>query len=265
MVKVSLDPALAAELARIARVDRLLVASDYDGVLAPIVSDPARAWPLPEGITALAALADLPGTEVAVVSGRARADLAAISGLPGTVTLVGSHGAELDDGLLDLSPELVERHDRLHRRLSALTDGRVGVALEIKPASVVVHTRNASRPVAAEVAAAVRADPATWPGVHVTDGKEVIELAVLGADKGTAVEALRERGGAEAVLFLGDDVTDESVFAVLRDSDVGVKVGPGLTRSRFRVASPPEAVRVLSDIHDHRISAIPADSTDPRG
>jgi trehalose 6-phosphate phosphatase len=84
--------------------------------------------------------------------------------------------------------------------------------------------------------------------VHVTEGKEVIEMAVLDADKGTAIGVLRERAAADAVVFLGDDVTDENVFALLDGPDVGVKVGPGETLARHRVASPPEAVRVLQQV-----------------
>ena len=76
------DPDLRAALARVARVPRLLVASDYDGVLAPIVTDPAQAVPLPGAIPALTDLAGLSDTAVALVSGRARADLAALLGLP---------------------------------------------------------------------------------------------------------------------------------------------------------------------------------------
>jgi trehalose 6-phosphate phosphatase len=238
---------LAGALARVSRLPRLLVASDYDGVLAPIVSDPAQAWALPEAIEVLAALSGLPRTEVAVVSGRARDDLAALAGLPDTVTLVGSHGGEIDGGLgLDLDAAAL--HDRLRRRLDEIVVGRAGVALEVKPASLVVHTRNAERPVAAEVAAMVRSGPATWPGVHVTEGKEVIEMAVVDADKGTAIRLLRERAAADAVVFLGDDVTDENVFAVLDGPDVGVKVGPGETLARHRVGSPLEAVAVLEQV-----------------
>jgi trehalose 6-phosphate phosphatase len=249
------DDALAAALSRLASVPRLLVASDYDGVLAPIVSDPGQAWPIPAGIAALAALAELPGTWVTVVSGRARDDLAALSGLPERVTLVGSHGAEID-GVAALDDDARALHERLRHRLTELVGDRPGVTLEVKPASVVVHTRNAARPVAAEVTDAVRGGPVTWPGVRVTEGKEVIEMAVLTADKGTAVGLLRERTSADAVLFLGDDVTDENVFAVLRDADVGIKVGEGDTRARFRVASPEEAVSALEALHHHRISAI---------
>lgn len=240
-------PELRAALARLARLPRLLVASDYDGVLAPIVADPALAYPLPAGTTALGRLAGLPGTTVALVSGRSRADLARLTRgrLPAAVELVGSHGSELAGSHVRLDPDQVALRDRLAGALAEIIKEQPGVWVEDKPVSLAMHTRPAPPEVGTAVRAAVLAGPGSWPGVHVTTGKEVVELAVAAADKGVAVRALREAAGADAVLFLGDDVTDENAFAVLSGPDVGVKIGPGDTTARFRVPDPPAAVRAL--------------------
>src|SRR6187551_1765599 len=102
-------PALQDALGGIARVPQLLVTCDYDGTLAPIVEDPSMAAPLPEAVAAIRALASLPQTSVAVISGRALRDLAALSRLPAEVHLVGSHGSEFDVGFVQrLEPDLVE-------------------------------------------------------------------------------------------------------------------------------------------------------------
>jgi trehalose-phosphatase len=250
-----LDKDLVTALDRVARVRHLMVASDYDGTLAPIVTDPSRAFPLPDAIAALGDLATLPHTSVAVISGRARGDLATLARLPAAVHLVGSHGSEFDTGFADqLTPERVELRERLLTELRAITAGRPGVRLETKPASVTVHTRTAAPDVGAEVAATVLAGPARWPGVHETLGKEVVELAVISTNKGTALDAMRDRLAADAVVFLGDDVTDEHAFAQLRGHDVGVKIGPGDTAAGFRVADPQAAVRVLRLVLDTRRS-----------
>lgn len=243
-----LDPALRAAIGQVAQVPRLLVATDYDGVLAPIVENPDQAVPLPEAVAAIHALAALPRTAVAVISGRALADLAKLARMPSEVHLVGSHGAEFDSGFTQsLPPAMVELHGRLLAELRAITTDQTGVRLETKPASVAVHTRTAPRQVALATVEAVRRGPATWPGVTVTRGKEVIELAVdTDQDKGTAVDTLRTRLSVSAVLFMGDDVTDESAFRVLRAADVGVKIGPGDTAARYRVAEPVDAVSVLA-------------------
>lgn len=242
----SIDPELRAAVGRIARVPLLLIACDYDGTLAPIVADPTKAAPLPEAVAAVRALAALPQTTVAVVSGRALRDLAILSRLPSEVHLVGSHGSEFDVGFVErLSPEMIEARTRLQEAVREITAGREGVRLESKPASVAVHTRAADSQVAAEVVDAVRAGPATWPDVTVTQGKEVIELSVIATDKGIAVDQLRTQMSASAVLFIGDDVTDENAFAKLHGPDVGIKIGSGESLAPFRVDEPIDAARVL--------------------
>jgi trehalose-phosphatase len=241
-----LDPALRAAIGRIARVPQLLVACDYDGTLAPIVVDPTKAVPLPESVAAVRALAALPQTTVAVVSGRALRDLAALSRLPSEVHLVGSHGSEFDIGFVErLAPELVAVRARLRDELRRITAGRDGVRLESKPASIAVHTRGADPEVAAAVVEAVRNGPATWPDVTVTQGKQVIELSVIPTHKGSAVDQLRTQLSASAVLFMGDDITDENAFGNLHGPDVGIKIGPGETRADYRVDSPIDAARLL--------------------
>ncbi|HWG98539.1 MAG TPA: trehalose-phosphatase [Pilimelia sp.] len=242
-----LDPALRAAVGRIARVPQLLVACDYDGTLAPIVTDPTRAVPLPEAVAAVRALAALPQTTVAVVSGRALRDLATLSRLPSEVHLVGSHGSEFDVGFVEqLAPELLDLRARLLAELQDIVAGRPGVRLEVKPASVAVHTRAADPAVAAAVQEGVRNGPATWPDIHVTQGKEVIELAVIATHKGTALDALRMQLSASAVLFIGDDVTDENAFAHLHGPDIGVKIGDGDTAAQYRVDTPLAAARLLA-------------------
>ncbi|MCS5616867.1 MAG: hypothetical protein NZ658_02605, partial [Pirellulales bacterium] len=111
-----LDRALAA----VARVPVLLVATDYDGTLSPIVDDPSEAKPVRESIVALRALATLGSTHAAVISGRSLADLAALSSLDGQVMLVGSHGSEFDqDFVRSLPKQQVELRgkvlDEMHR------------------------------------------------------------------------------------------------------------------------------------------------------
>ncbi|WP_027343716.1 trehalose-phosphatase [Hamadaea tsunoensis] len=240
------DPDLRAAVTRIARVPLLLVACDYDGTLAPIVEDPTAAKPLPEAVAAIRSLAALPQTTVAVVSGRALRDLAALSRLPSEVHLVGSHGSEFDVGFVQrLAPELVALRTRLQSELTAIAQKHPGIRLEAKPASIAVHTRGLDPAVSAAALDEVRNGPAAWPDVHVTSGKEVIELSVISTHKGTAIDALRTQLSASAVIFLGDDVTDENAFAHLHGPDLGVKIGPGETKAHFRVADPMQAARVL--------------------
>jgi trehalose-phosphatase len=249
--------ALPAELRRaivqIARTPRLLVACDYDGTLAPITANPDEARPLPESVGALRSLAALHETTTAVISGRALRDLATLSRLPSEVNLVGSHGSEFDIGFIHaLDSNARELHRKLEAELEQVVLDVPGVSLEVKPASIAVHVRRAEHEAGRRVIAAVHNGPALWDGVTTTDGKEVVELAVVKTDKGNALDTLRHQVGATAAIFLGDDVTDEKAFARLAGPDLGVKVGEGESLASYRVPDTVDVALVLAFILEER-------------
>ncbi|HXH23774.1 MAG TPA: trehalose-phosphatase [Vicinamibacterales bacterium] len=237
----------------LARTQVLLVASGYDGTLAPLVSDPSVATPHPETVAALTALTSLPRTAAALISGRSLRDLAAVTKLPGSVHLVGSHGSEFDSAFADsLTPEQIELRRRIIEELTALAEGVEGLRVEVKPASAALHYRNVSDDVAASVLERVRSGPATWEGVYVREGRKVIELGMTNASKGEALRVIRERVGATAVIYFGDDPSDESAFAVLHGRDVGVKIGDEPTLARHRLRDPVEVAAVLAKLFELR-------------
>ena len=80
----------------------------------------------------------------------------------------------------------------------------------------------------------------------------MLEFAVIQTDKGEAIDILREQHDASAVVYFGDDVTDEKAFRRLRESDVGVKVGPGDTAARYRVDTPEDVAAALKYLLDER-------------
>jgi trehalose 6-phosphate phosphatase len=222
---------------------QLFVASDFDGTLAPIVSNPADARPLPGAADSLIALAALPSTTVALVSGRALSTLRELSAMPPSVHLVGSHGAEFDTGFAhDIDQELL---DRIIAELTEIAANRPGVTVEPKLASVALHVRNASADDGADALDEARAAARAWDA-EVTAGKAVLEFAVISTDKGEAIDVIRDRVAATAVVFFGDDVTDEKAFRRMRPSDVGVKVGPGDTLAAHRVESPEDVADALA-------------------
>lgn len=236
---------LVSALDSAAATPRLLVASDFDGTLAPIVNIPADARPLPAAARALIALADLPDTTTALISGRALETLRELSAMPATVHLVGSHGAEFDSGFThDIDHDLLQT---ITGRLRAIASDKPGVAVETKPASVALHVRNASTADGEAALEAAWAAASAWE-THVTTGKAVLEFAVIDTDKGEAVDILRGECDATAVVFFGDDVTDEKAFTRLRDSDIGVKVGPGESAARYRIDSPEDVAAALEHL-----------------
>jgi trehalose-phosphatase len=226
----------------------VLLAFDFDGVLAPIVPLPPDARPLPGTVEAIERLSGVDGVVTALVSGRSRGDLAQVSGATPSarLLLVGSHGAEVDEsGPAGLDDEARARLADVTALLAGVVAAHPGAHLEHKPASVVLHTRLIDdRASAAEATRAALTLLDGRAGVHVTPGKEVVEAAVVRAGKGGALQRLREAYDARAVLYVGDDVTDEDAFAVLGPDDVGVKVGAGDTLAAYCLADPA-AVRDL--------------------
>ncbi|MFC7861878.1 trehalose-phosphatase [Arthrobacter koreensis] len=251
---------LRSALATLAATDCLLVAVDFDGTLAPLVERAEDARPLPAAAAALRFLAGVPHTATALISGRALDSLRAVAGPEPETLLVGSHGAETWTGPnaapLQLTPEQADLLARARAAVAEVARSWDGCRLEDKPAGVVLHTRSASDDDAAAAVDAARARLQELDGVQVTDGKRVLEASVVHANKGEGIEALRELTGATGVLFAGDDVTDERGFAVLKDGDVGIKVGPGETTAQFRVGSPEEFAAVLEHLHGLRLAAV---------
>lgn len=232
---------------------RLLVASDYDGTIAPIVSDPAKAYPHRESVSALRALAGLTATTAAVISGRALRDLAALSRLPVEVQLIGSHGSEFDVGFVHaIDNDAKQLLQEVQNSLTHIAENNPGAAVELKPASVALHVRNASPEVGRRALQQARQGPASWVGVQVTEGKAVIELAVIQTDKGAALDIIRHQEGASAAVFFGDDVTDEKAFARLSGPDVGIKVGDGDSLAGYRVTSTEEVAKALAYLLEER-------------
>lgn len=265
---MSLDRALQQALTSFVADGPILVATDFDGVLAPLVLDPSQSRPIDGSMEILREFAALPGVFVAIVSGRDLTALQTLTGVEpgGDIVLVGSHGAEPDRPLpLDLTFD-----DAAQQRLRRATSALEAVAaaypptrIEHKPAGVVLHTRNVPSAIAASARRAALA--IDIPGVDVMDGKQIVELSALAVTKGSALLALAKEFDTGATLYLGDDVTDERAFAVLADdsANVTVRVGPGETAAAFRVDDPPEVLlllQTLQTLHRLRATAVPAPS-----
>lgn len=252
---MTLDPDLRAAVEGFASLPSVLVATDFDGALAPLVLDPMDSRPVEGGMPTLDALAALPDTWVALVSGRALGPLRQLSGAEDPLLLVGSHGAEdsrRPDGLA-LSDEQRALLVRLGEQLAELVQEHPGIRVEEKPAGRVVHTRGLEPDRSRAALDAAAALAARHTSLAVTPGKEVLEMAVAHVGKGVALVALAAELGVDAVFYAGDDVTDEQGFAALAQDPDGqraarrltVRVGPGETSAEFRVPDEPALVEVF--------------------
>ncbi|MEV7575488.1 trehalose-phosphatase [Pseudarthrobacter sp. NPDC089323] len=257
---LALSPELRQAVRRVAGTDHLLVAMDFDGTMAPIVAHADDARPLPRAAAAFAGLAALPRTTTALISGRALASLRAVASPPVESLLIGSHGAEawLGPGSTGLTLDVQQKELLAEVRaiLAEIVANAPGTMLEDKPAGVVLHTRQAADDVAADAVAAARSLLQDRKGVFLKDGKRVLETSVVNASKGEGVTFLRQATGATAVLFAGDDTTDEDALARLEPGDVGVKVGLDFTQAQYRVEAPVHVAELLEALLQERSLAV---------
>jgi alpha,alpha-trehalose-phosphate synthase [UDP-forming]/trehalose-phosphatase len=257
------DAGLHDALARVAASDRLLVALDFDGTLAPLEDEPMNARALPVAAAAVAALAALPDTPVAFVSGRSLHDLREIAehADDAQIFLAGSHGAEFwVPGVGALETEDDEDgpalRDELREEMTAQVGGLEGVWVEPKTFGFGIHTRVASAEDAHTARdAADRLVQERAPHWRRRTGHNIVEYSFRHEGKDSAIAALRERVGATAVLFAGDDVTDEDALAGLGPSDLGIRVGDGETAASVRVGSIQELAAALSLLERMRRTA----------
>lgn len=246
----------------LARTPVLLVAVDFDGTLAPLVDDPMTARMTASARTAIDALRRLPHTYVALVSGRSLADLRVIAEHTddSDIVLAGSHGAEFwmpgVGALTNVDPSAAAVRDALADRVESVIEDVRGAWVERKTFGFAVHSRLVDEAIAPEVhrrADAIVAVAA--PSWRRREGHHITEYAFRAEGKDTAIAMLRQRLGATAVLFAGDDVTDEDALASLADGDVGVRVGAGETAATVRVHDIAELAGLLSALATERARA----------
>jgi trehalose-phosphatase len=241
--------------------EHILLLSDYDGTLTPIVDKPELAT-LPQGIKKLLRkLAKNRRYTVGIISGRALADLKSKVDLDGII-YAGNHGLEIEGfGSSFLEPIAEEMRpflQLLNQALSAMLRGIKGVFVEDKGLTVSVHYRLVDDTEEGRVKDTFRkvTDTLNVMGkIKITQGKKVYEIRPPGDwDKGKAIDWLmaewREVSGKSGALpvYLGDDLTDEDAFKTIeRNHGISIFVGEGGLQSaaRYFVQSPEEVAQFL--------------------
>lgn len=240
------------ELAALAR-GSVLFAFDFDGTLAPIARDrdSAEMTDTTRGLLLRLAASNV----VAVVSGRAFADVSErLIGVP-VKYVVGNHGGEAGNDKAHTYPELDEARLRLEERLRSLP----GVDVENKGRSLAVHYRGTGlrRQVHRAVRAAVEGSAGA---LRLVDGKQVLNVVLARLPhKGTAVLGLLREEGAQKYVYVGDDYTDEDVFSLPADGrGVGIRVGNSRrSAARWFVRDQREVDRLLRYLVDLRRPGTP--------
>ncbi|HXG50104.1 MAG TPA: bifunctional alpha,alpha-trehalose-phosphate synthase (UDP-forming)/trehalose-phosphatase [candidate division Zixibacteria bacterium] len=251
--KVFNDSARRAFLSHYRRSNRRLLALDYDGTLVPYAFPPELARPSEKVIRILRRLADDPRNDLALVTGRDRASLDRwLGSLP--LAFAAEHGIWIrgcDEDWTMIKQLDAEWKARIIPTLQMYADRVPGAMVEEKEYSLAWHYRNADpeqgTAVARELADYLLAFTANID-VQVLRGRKVIEIRNTGVHKGTALAHWLAKKAYDFVLAIGDDVTDEDMFAALPEGAYTFRIGSSRTLARFTLPGCAEALELLAEL-----------------
>lgn len=236
---------------------------DVDGTLLDLMPTPREVWVPPGLAKTLKRLHERTDGALAFVSGRSINDLDLIFA-PDQFPAVGGHGAEMRleadaDALSAHAPPLDKE---LKRRLAAIAKLSPGILLEDKGYSLALHYRlapHAEKAIYAAVAL-IRADLPNAP-IEVLPGKSVCEIKHSGFTKASGVRELMTHAPFKGrkPFFIGDDVTDETVFAIMPDlNGLSFSVGRRARGVQGHFDAPSDVREFLAHLlDDERNASLP--------
>ena len=245
----------------------LAILLDIDGTLCDIVPTPEDARVPDETRAVLERLAKLPDVHIALVTGRGVADAFRVAGLNG-IYISGNHGIETADttGAIEVdsaADEAIAAFREAADELLITVSRYPAVRLEDKHYTIGVHYRNLIPIMIPSLRSEMQAFGAR-EGIRVTEGNHIFDIRpARAADKGVAALRLARRVGADqpgaALLFAGDDVTDEDAFQALREHiphAITIAVGGRVaqTRAQYAVQTPDDMRRLLEQLEAARRS-----------
>jgi trehalose 6-phosphate synthase/phosphatase len=252
------EAVLREELGRaLERNDELLLLLDYDGTLVPFTATPELARPDAGLVRLLRSLASRADTEVHIVSGRSREALEQwVGSLP--IWLHAEHGFwSRPPGHAEWTPA-ADVHGTWREPVLAIlrdiTARTPGSLIEVKAVAIAWHYRLADLETGARRANELRIhlnQLLSNQPVEILAGNRVLEIRPYGVHKGRIVPPMSpEREARTTVIAIGDDRTDEDLFASLPPEAISVRVGPGATKARFRLdgtAAVRDILQMLAD------------------
>jgi len=198
----------------------------------------------------LGALAEVPANEVVIISGRDRETLQRwFGGLK--VRLVAEHGAWIKEDTWQAAQSLGDEwKDEIRPVLEFYTDRTPGAFIEEKDFSLVWHYRRADPELAEIRARELKEELLVLTAnlnLGVLEGSKVIEVKDVSVNKGRAAMQWLRRPW-DFILAVGDDWTDEDVFAVLPEGAYSIRVGLNPSKARFNILSHSQVLELLEQL-----------------
>lgn len=226
---------------------------DYDGTLSPIQKVPSMAAPTDDLINLLTSLTADERNEVVIISGRDAPTLDAWLGhLP--ISLVAEHGAAVKMKGSDWKEQATmsaEWKDKVRPMMQLFVKRCAGSFMEEKKSTLAWHYRNTHPDLGFSRSRELRNSllqlSANTP-LQIIDGNKVLEVRMIGVDKGATAQNMLKTLHPDFVLCIGDDTTDEDMFRALTDRGYTIKVGRGNTAAWYTIVSQNDVFPFLKQL-----------------
>lgn len=223
---------------------------DYDGTLTPYQKLPSMAVPSNELLQLLKHLAGDPSNELVIISGRDADTLDEWLGqLP--LSLVAEHGAMVrlkGEGWKEQLSFTTEWKDQIRPIMEQFVDRCAGSFIEEKNSTLAWHYRNTHAELGFTRSRELRnslLQLTANTALQVIDGNKVLEVRVIGVDKGASAVKLITGLNPDFILAIGDDTTDEDMFRMLQDRAYTIKIGRGNTAAQYTILTQREVYPFL--------------------
>jgi trehalose 6-phosphate synthase/phosphatase len=223
---------------------------DYDGTLAPYQKMPSMAAPSEELMQLLAGLARDAKNEIVIISGRDVDTLQKWLGkLP--LNMIAEHGASIKhkDGSWDQQTHInTEWKEQVRPLMQLFVDRCAGSFVEEKKTTLAWHYRNTNAELGFVRSRELRNSLLQLTAntmLQVIDGNKVLEVRMVGVDKGAAANKMLLNLNPDFIMAIGDDATDEDMFRALRDKGYTIKIGRANTSAQYTILSQREVFPFL--------------------
>ncbi len=238
---------------RLAFAPQSLLLLDYDGTLAPFHTHRHRAYPYPGVLALLQSIVQCGSSRVILITGRPIDELQPLIAPLCSIEIYGSYGLEhlLADGTYNQTAIAPEITALLYNAQSRLAVSGLGDGIEIKPGGIAIHWRGLPASVIDRIqiyAQTALAPHAKLPGLILFEFDGGLELRVAHPNKEDTVGSILEGSASKIpVAYLGDDLTDEGAFRMLRSRGLTVLSRPQYreTNAQFWIQPPDELIAFL--------------------
>ena len=246
-----LFPAWSNIARRARRAKAIVIFLDFDGTLVRLQRNPKEVLLGESERRLLSRLAGHPGVTLCFISGRQLADLRRRARVKGA-RYFGLHGWERSDGQTSSLPGV----GRLRKGMEWVQEqvcSFPGIRVEDKGICFAVHYREAPEETASKAKSVVeKVLERLGPGFRLMAGKKIWEIyPVQMGNKGIAAQdLLRQIPGRKLAIYAGDDATDETAFALLKNG-VTIRVGRFReTHAKYFLHDPAEVLAFLKKLED---------------